>query len=234
MQGDDMIEGLIRQLEQGWQNALFDFMESDGGKDILDGLDAILQENQDTYHPNEQFIFNAFHKTHFSDVRVVIIGQDPYPCKNCATGIAFFADGKLTPSLKNIYTAIQRNLGGTPTPNCLKRWAEDEGVLLLNSALTLRKVGKKNLHREAWKGFIQAVVEALVNSERSIHFMLWGKDAKYFEDYIVPPCYVYKTNHPTSRGANLTAFKAYRQFSMVDDVLGEDAKIKWFPPPEAR
>ncbi len=237
---------MIDDIPKNWKNALNNYVGKYGWKHSINKLNNFLEvergENRD-YHPQGKKIFAALKATPFNKVRVVIIGQDPYPDEANVTGIAFFSGGNRTDSLDNIYTAMENdNMEGANLTNaCLKRWAKEEYVLLLNSALTLPSSGGRNTHKKYWKSFIQAVVEALSNSERTIHFMLWGEPAKYFEDYIgVPPCHIHLTNHPKSRGDDLKAFKNCRHFSAVNTEIagreGEDKKIKWIkepaPPPE--
>ncbi len=246
---------MIDDIPKNWKNALNNYVGKYGWKHSINKInDFLLAEsraNRD-YHPQGKKIFAALKATPFNKVRVVIIGQDPYPCKRCATGIAFFSDGNLTKSLRNIYTAMgSDDIGDANLTNaCLKRWAKKEYVLLLNSALTFCDDGDgNNTHKNVgWKEFIEAVVEALSNSERPIHFMLWGKEAKHFEDYInapscidEPSCRLRKTNHPSQRNRrNLDVFLNCHHFSAVNTEIagreGEDKKIKWIkepaPPPE--
>ena len=241
---------MLEWMPNNWQEALAPVIEREPNRQIeINRLWEFLEnENDADYHPNEEDIFKAFDRTAFDDVRVVIIGQDPYPCRRCSTGIAFFADGNLTKSLRSIYNAIEHDLNRRPTANCPERWAE-QGVLLLNSALTLRRVGNINMHKEPWKCFIQAVVEVLVGSGRPIHFMLWGTHAHAFERYAnVPPCTVRKAYHPVADGPNNDMnFQTCRHFSAVNDILiarrgamerEEEERIQglnyepidWFPP----
>ncbi len=239
-----MIEELIEGLEQGWRGALTDFKTSDDYQLAREGLNAILNVAPVNYHPTEQDIFAAFNATPFNRVRVVIIGQDPYWEPDEATGLAFFADGKYTPSLRNINAAIRcDNVGNANSTNvCLKRWAEKEGVLLLNSVLTFCNNGRnKNRHtNKNWEEFMGAVLTALVNNDRMLQFMLWGNNAKELKKYINGRFYhIHASPHPTSRGDDLKAFKNCHHFSAVNNILrarGEPV-INWIdapqPPPEA-
>ncbi len=250
---------MIEWMPNDWQEALAPVIQREPNRqDELDRLWELLEnENDEDYHPNGRNIFTAFRATSFDSVRVVIIGQDPYPCRRCSTGIAFFAGGNLTTSLRNIYTAIEYDLDRRPTANCPERWAE-QGVLLLNSALTLRRVSRvdrTNMHREYWKCFIQTVVEVLAGSGRPIHFMLWGSHAHAFKRYAdVRPCTVRETRHPTAPPPSINAanreainFQTCRHFSAVNDILiarrgamerEEEERIQglnyepidWFPP----
>ena len=226
---------MIDDIPKDWRKALDCHSGRVRWRNTINGIDDFLQ-NEEGYHPQEEKIFAALKATPFNKVRVVIIGQDPYPEEANATGLAFSTDGRMTCSLENIYEAIEFDdvEGVRPESGNLERWAE-QGVLLLNSALTLRRVNGKNMHREPWKCFIQAVVEVLADSGRPIHFMLWGDHAKVFEYYIkTPPCHIYTTNHPyQARQGNLDVFLNCRHFSIVNTALGE-GRINWFPPEEAR
>ena len=230
-----MIRGLIRQLDRSWRVALVGFMRSRDGKATLGRLDTLLNVEPVNYYPRGRDIFNAFRKTSFDSVRVVIIGQDPYPEEANATGIAFFARGNRTDSLDNIYDAVQNDLNRRPTLNCLKRWAEQEGVLLLNSVLTIRKVGDKNMHNhKGWERFIGAVLRALSKKENPIHFILWGSKAQKFKSHINGRCYhIHAAPHPSPRNNvdNNNAFLNCRHFSAVNNALG-DNPINWLPPQE--
>ncbi len=235
---------LVDYIPCNWQVALDRYVDRVKWRNTISDIEIFLQKEtreKPHYHPTRPKIFKAFRKTEFNDVRVVIIGQDPYPESKNATGIAFFANGNRTDSLTNIYVAmgIDGMRGANLVNACPKRWAEDEGVLLLNSALTLRKVGKNNnkinIHMEPWKGFIQAVLEALVCSGRPIHFMLWGGHAKVFEYYIkAPSCRIHKAYHPMAKNKELKAFLNCRHFSAVNNILRErdEEPINWIIPQE--
>ena len=236
-----MIRQLIRQLDPSWQTALSDFPNREA---ILDGLDNILQRDQGHYNPQRdnsnpprERIFAALEATPFDKVRVVIIGQDPYPNSNFATGLAFFANENMPDSLRNIYNAIENDLGRRPRNDSLKRWAEEEGVLLLNRVLTLLndRNGDNTHKNQGWEEFTGAVIKALTNdSTRRLHFILWGKDAEGIKDYIDGDCYhIHKAPHPKAYyPENLVeAFRTCRHFSAVNHILiarGEPA-INWLP-----
>ncbi len=234
---------MINDIPENWRDALDYYVGRDGWRTNINNLGIFLHSEcraGHRYHPTGQAIFNAFYATPFDKVRVVIIGQDPYLDKDEATGIAFFADGKSTPSLTNIYEAMRiDNMEGANLTNaCLKRWAEEEYVLLLNSVLTFRKCNRcdTNTHMHmGWKCFIEAVVKTLAGSRRPIHFMLWGNEAKRFAPYTAAPiCRLHETYHPTSRGNELETFKKCRHFSAVNkEINAWDNKnyepIKWLP-----
>ena len=130
--------------------------------------------------PKEEEFFNAFLKTPFEKVKVVIIGQDPYHGEGEAHGLCFSVPlgVALPPSLKNIFKEIKSDLGfNAPVEGSLVPWAE-QGVLLLNSILTVRKGEPLSHEKKGWERFTDAVVRALIKREKRIIFLLWGKNAQ--------------------------------------------------------
>ena len=131
------------------------------------------------YQPKNE-IFKSFFKTPLSKVKAVIIGQDPYHGKNQANGLAFSVsdDVLIPPSLKNIFKELKDDLFiEIPKKGNLEKWAE-EGVLLLNSTLTVREKEPKSHYNMGWEIFTDKIVEILANKEDPIVFLLWGKSAK--------------------------------------------------------
>ena len=250
-----MIEELIRELEPNWRAALSNFITSNDYQPAREALNALLQEDQDSYFPNGEVILKAFDKTEFNDVRVVIIGQDPYPRRADATGLAFSMpmppsnmpddQVKLSSSIKRIYEAIENDNVPFETPNHgnLECWAE-RGVLLLNRVLTFRKCNRcaANIHRRhGWEAFTEAVVNALLSSELPIHFILWGNEAKNVKKYINrhdngARHIVLESRHPTPRtAAYIREFLYCGHFSDVRENAreGEDP-ISWLLPARPR
>ncbi len=245
MQGVDMIEELIRELEPNWRAALSNFIISNDYQPARESLNAILNVDPVNYYPRGQAILKAFDKTEFNDVRVVIIGRDPYPAENKATGLAFSMPDELRPlskSIERIYCAIKRDLveGVIPEHGNLDHWAK-QGVLLLNPVLTIREVpGNKNTHRgKGWEKFTKAAVRALSNREKPIQYLLWGSDAQKFQTCIniKGKCYhIHKAPHPTPRNNNDDNIKAFlncRHFSAVNAILkaSGEREINWFEEP---
>ena len=149
---------------------IFELLENE--KKEFEGLAHIL--------PPSNKIFNAFNFFNFEDLKVVIIGQDPYHQINQANGLSFSVsdDVKIPPSLKNIFREIYKdNLGNIPKNGNLEYLAE-QGVLLLNNTLTVRQ-SKPNSHLKYWKGFSDKVIEYIIkNNTNKLIFMLWGNNAK--------------------------------------------------------
>ena len=244
---------MIRDIPENWRDALTNYVGRDEWESAINKIDGFLQtERRDerAYHPLEENIFKAFDKTDFNDVRVVIIGQDPYPDENKATGVAFSMpipdivpapDGEivLSSSIESIYTAIENDNVGFTRPNHgnLERWA-DQGVLLLNRVLTFHKCDgcNKNIHKnKGWEQFTQAVVKALSNDNtRQLHFILWGNEAQELKKYINGRCYhIHAAPHPTSRNEHLEAFQNCQHFSAVNNIFNarDEEPINWIIPP---
>jgi uracil-DNA glycosylase len=146
----------------------------------------LIIEVENEYHnsicfPPKELIFNAFNQFEFDDLKVVIIGQDPYHGQGEANGLCFSVnDGvKIPPSLKNIFSEISHEFDTVfvPTTGNLERWAK-QGVLLLNTILTVRK-DKANSHKHLdWDIFTDAVIQKISNEKENIVFMLWGNFAQ--------------------------------------------------------
>lgn len=161
------------------------------------------QYNTKTIYPQSQFVFNALNLVKYQDVKVVIFGQDPYHQPNQAHGLAFSVqDGiKTPPSLVNIFKEIESELGiKTIDSGNLERWAR-QGVLLLNTCLTVEQ-NKPNSHKnKGWEDFTKAVAKVLSDRQDPIVFLLWGANAKIFEPLIAKHHFVLKSVHPSPLSA---------------------------------
>lgn len=136
-------------------------------------------QNNDIYPP-PKYIFRAFDKTPFDQVKVVILGQDPYHGPNQANGLCFAVNQgvKLPPSLQNIYKELENDLDIKPKPNGdLESWA-DQGVLLLNATLTVKARTAGSHQKKGWEEFTDAVIKTLSNQREGLVFILWGKYAQ--------------------------------------------------------
>ncbi len=232
---------MLEYIPQNWQEALDNPRNPPNQWQAnLANLNNFLQTERN-YHPTGREIFDAFHKTSFDSVRVVIIGQNPYPERLDATGLAFATNRGRTPdSLENIYTAIRNNgfVGEKHANGSLDDWAS-QGILLLNRVLTFRNDGNdENAHKVAdWEQFTQAVVSALATRKKTIHFMLWGRDAQEIalpRDY--PRCFIHDPYLPAQQRQDyVQVFLDSYQFLDVNDEIeraGREGElpINWFPP----
>lgn len=178
--------------------------------------------------PPMDCIFNALRYTDYGDVKVVILGQDPYHGYGQAHGLCFsVAKGvEPPPSLVNIYKELESDLGiPSPSHGCLTDWAK-HGVLLLNSVLTVRE-GAAGSHRgRGWEVFTDRVIELLNAREKPMVFMLWGNYAKAKAAIIDEKKYlVLKAAHPSPLSA-YNGFFGCRHFSAANKFLGDDA-VDW-------
>ena len=232
---------MINEIHESWHVPLADFIENGDGEAIFARLDNLLRQDEEDNYPRRENIFAAFEKTPFGKVRVVIIGQDPYPRHPDATGLAFSMpmpppdtpDNEIivSSSIEIIYEAIKSDLGEeSPRHGNLERWAK-QGVLLLNSSLTLHIDNeKKEQARKDWRLFMQAVLQVLTKSKRPIQFMLWGYRAQQLTPTNYPKSLIHSAYHPTPRdGQKARDFINCQHFSKVNDILvamGEEP-INW-------
>ena len=157
-----------------------------------------------TCYPAKENIFRAFYNTPLDKVKVVILGQDPYHEPGQAMGMSFSVPNgtKLPPSLKNIYKELDNEFGTHPDNGDLTFWA-NQGVLLLNTILTVRMGEAKSHHGLGWENFIDSIIEDLNNINRPIVFMLWGKDAQRYQKFLTNKNHlVLSTSHPSPFSAN--------------------------------
>ena len=170
------INGTDVPLEASWEEHLRGEIKKPYFTELVKELNS---EYKEACYPSEELIFNAFNLCPFDKVKVVILGQDPYHEQGQAMGLSFSVpDGvKLPPSLRKIYKEIEDNLCETmPESGDLTRWAE-QGVLLLNTTLTVRADGANSHKHLGWQKFTDAAIKALSEHREHIVFMLWGNDA---------------------------------------------------------
>lgn len=167
------------KLEQGWKVQLSGEFEESYFKSLADTVRSEYSSGSYKTYPPAGKIFAAFDSCPFKNVKVVIIGQDPYHGPGQANGLSFSVNPgvPLPPSLRNIFKEISSDLGTElPSDGNLKRWAK-QGVLLLNSTLTVREHSPKSHSGIGWERFTDAAVEALNNAKENLVFLLWGADA---------------------------------------------------------
>ena len=189
-----------------------------------------------TILPETSKTFKAFRLCPLKDVKVVILGQDPYH-DGSATGLAFAnrADKRtVSPSLKNIITAVEIDYGKSQGVNVrglldvdvtLESWAR-QGVLLLNTALTVEK-GKAGSHTELWKDFTRMFVEMLSRNKSNLIFVLWGKKAQGYESYIRNNHTILKAAHPAaeSYSGGRAGFFTCGHFNRINQIISP--VIEW-------
>ena len=181
--------------------------------------------------PNPDDIFNAFHLTPLKDVKVVILGQDPYHNDGQAHGLCFSVkpDVEVPPSLVNIYKELQDDLGcRIPNNGYLVKWAK-QGVLMLNTVLTVR-AHQENSHRGiGWEQFTDAVIRAVDAQDRPIVFLLWGRPAQMKKSMLHNPKHlILEAPHPSPLSA-YRGFFGCKHFSQTNAFLEKNglAPIDW-------
>jgi uracil-DNA glycosylase len=172
-------------LEPSWKSRIGDYLLRPQMQSLAAFLRAEKQAGKHIHPPGAE-IFAAFDHTPFDAVRVVILGQDPYHGPGQAHGLCFSVRPgvRIPPSLDNIFKEIQRDLGiSRPDHGCLTPWA-DQGVLLLNSVLTVEEGRAASHQNKGWEGFTDAAIEALNREREGLVFLLWGAYAQRKERLI--------------------------------------------------
>lgn len=172
-------------------------------------------------YPPADDIFNAFHFTPLSKVKVLLLGQDPYHNAGQAHGLSFsvMPEQEIPPSLQNIYQELHDDLGCyIPNNGYLKKWA-DQGVLLLNTVLTVRAHQANSHQHHGWEQFTDAVIEAVNAQDRPIVYFLWGGSAQAKASMLTNPKHlVLKAPHPSPLSA-YRGFFGCRHFGKANDFL---------------
>jgi uracil-DNA glycosylase len=216
------------RLHRSWHEKLKDEIS----KPYIADLKKFLADEQQnhTIYPPEPLVFNAFAQTPYENVKVVIVGQDPYHGQGQAHGLSFSVPSGITPppSLKNIFKELQTDLGLIPPNNgCLTSWAQ-QGVLLLNATLTVRAGEPKSHHGRGWEQFTDSVIDLLAAREDPIVFLLWGKSAREKCHKIVGTRHaIFEAAHPSPYSA--TGFLGCRHFSKANAFLQKVGKepVNW-------
>ena len=214
-------------------NTWDDILYEEFSKEYYRKLSFFLEEEyaRTTVYPPKDQIFTAFKLTPPERVKAVILGQDPYHEPGQAHGLSFSVQKgvDIPPSLKNIYKELQDDLGIIPPDHgYLVRWAE-QGVLMLNTILTVRAHEAMSHADKGWQTFTDAVMEKLDAMDRAMVFILWGKPAQKKEKLITNPKHlVLKSAHPSPL-SSYRGFFGSRPFSATNDFLQKNgiAPIDW-------
>lgn len=206
-------------IGNSWDDRLKIVWESEGFKKFLNIINKEYKEK--TIFPPKNYVFEALKRTPYENVKVVIMGQDPYHGEGEAHGLSFSVQKgiKLPPSLKNIYKELEADLNIKPClEGDLSKWA-DEGVLLLNSVLTVQK-DKAASHRNlGWERLTDYIIKVLNEKEEPVVFILWGNFAKEKKKYITNPKHlIIESAHPSPFSANYGFFGS-KPFSKTNEFL---------------
>lgn len=220
---------MIKLVGNNWDNILQEEYHKQYFKDIVDFINKEYQKK--IIFPPKSRILRALTLTDYEQVKVVILGQDPYHGVGEANGLAFaVSDGiKLPPSLQNIYKELETDLGiPRATVGNLECWAK-EGVLLLNAVLTVEKDKAASHKQIGWEYFTDAIIKKLNEKEEPVVFILWGNFARSKKVYITnPKHYIVESTHPSPFSAN-HGFFGSRPFSKTNNYLKSKGikEINW-------
>lgn len=233
---EDVKEKLIERLKSsGWAGKLKGFVHSSDFDKIIQQL-VDTREDGKRFTPPLKYVFRAFETCPYHDLRVVIVGQDPYPQLGVADGLAFSCSltGTPQPSLRFIKEAIEKTIPVSEEykdfePD-LTRWAE-QGVLLLNSALTT-EIGKPATHYHIWDPFIAYVMDIINSYNNGMIFVLMGKKAHELEALINEEHHhIIKISHPASAAYTGSVWDCNDVFNRVNDIIenanGREFRIDW-------
>ncbi|HFL8824176.1 MAG TPA: uracil-DNA glycosylase [Candidatus Azoamicus sp. OHIO1] len=211
---------ILANLDGTWREKLLE----EFSKSYMIELEKFLfieKENNKIIYPHDDCIFNCFAFTKFDNVKVVILGQDPYSGENQAHGLSFsvLPGIRIPMSLKNIYKELYYDLNIQPSKSgCLIDWSK-QGVLLLNSILTVEKSKPQSHANIGWEFFTDKVIEILSSLDKRIIFVLWGNYAiSKVKNIDLNKHFIIKSSHPSPYSAN-NGFFGTRPFSKINNYL---------------
>jgi uracil-DNA glycosylase len=206
-------------IDESWKNILSDEFKAPYFGLLKSFLVSEKMKGKIVYPPGKK-IFSAFNQTPFDQVKVVLLGQDPYHGSGQAHGLSFSVPENVAPppSLKNIFKELNNDLGiSIPSKGNLEKWAK-QGVLLLNATLTVEANGAGSHQGKGWEQFTDAVIRKLSDTRKGIVFLLWGKFAHTKEKLIdTSKHFVLKAAHPSPLAGG--AFFGCRHFSKTNELL---------------
>lgn len=218
------------KIEESWKSRLKCEFEKPYFENLITFVKTAYKST--ICYPPGALIFNAFDKCPFDKTRVVILGQDPYHGPRQANGLSFSVNDGVTfpPSLINIFKELNDDLG-VPFPKSgnLERWAE-QGVLLLNSTLTVQAASAGSHQNKGWEQFTDAVIQCINDEKEGVVFMLWGKYAQDKGKIIdTKRHFVLKSKHPSPMSANFGGWFGNKHFSQANNYLKSRgvAEIEW-------
>lgn len=222
----------LLELGQSWHEILKDELQ----KPYIASLVAFVERERrgaKPVYPPKELVFNAFKKTPYEKVKVVIMGQDPYHAPGQAHGLSFSVPKGIAapPSLQNIFKELESDLAmAKPSHGCLSSWSE-QGVLLLNATLTVRESEPMSHHGRGWETFTDAVIDKLSERGDPVIFVLWGKSAQEKCRRLRAQAHqhvVLTSPHPSPLSAH-QGFFGCKHFSKINEHLAKlnKAPISW-------
>lgn len=217
------------RIEESWKQALAAEFEQPYFQGLISFVKAEKSAGKTIYPPGS-LIFNAFDTTPFDQVKVVILGQDPYINAGEAMGLSFSVPKgvRIPPSLRNIYKELATDLNISPAPHGdLTHWAQ-QGVFLLNAVLTVEHKKSRSHQKKGWETFTDAVIRAISNQREGVVFMLWGNFARNKKVLIDSAKHlILEAAHPSPLAGG--AYFGSRHFSQANAFLESQGKrpISW-------
>ena len=204
--------------EETWE----DFLQTEFAKPYFKTLSGFLHDEYAHYaiHPSKPNVFNAFKTPDLKDLKVVILGQDPYHQPNQACGFSFsvLPNTPLPPSLRNIFQELEDDLGIVNTSGYLLPWAK-QGVMLLNTVLTVRENQPLSHRNHGWETFTDNAIKKINELDQPIVFLLWGSNAKKKQEFLTNPQHLILTAaHPSPLSA-YNGFFGCEHFSKTNEYL---------------
>lgn len=218
------------QLPPSWQTILQNEIDQPYFKDLTHFVEQEYAKN--TCFPMEEHIFSALEFCPFNQVKVVLLGQDPYHGQGQAHGLSFSVQEgvKIPPSLQNIFKELQNDIGkAIPNHGNLEAWAQ-QGVLLLNATLTVREKQAGSHQRKGWEKFTDAIIEKIALEKEDVVFLLWGGSAQKKAKKIDENRHLILTSgHPSPLSANRGYWFGNKHFSNTNTYLKKKGKspIHW-------
>lgn len=217
------------KIEDGWKNQLSEEFK----KDYFVKLSEFVRDEYKTQkvYPPGKLVFNAFDQCPFNNIKVVILGQDPYHGPGQAHGLCFSVndDIKIPPSLRNIFKELNQDVGkAIPKTGNLIEWAK-QGVLLLNATLTVRAHQAASHQKKGWEQFTDAVIQKINNEKENVVFLLWGNYAISKNKFIDPNKHLILSSvHPSPLSAS-RGFFGNKHFTRTNEFLDEKGlnPINW-------
>ncbi|MEC5166515.1 uracil-DNA glycosylase [Flavobacterium sp. PL11] len=211
-------------LNLTWKTVLSDEIEKPYFQNLMEQIEQ--EYNANICYPAKELIFAALNSCNFADIKVVIIGQDPYHGADEANGLCFSVNNgiKIPPSLRNIFREIGADLNTTfsPTSGNLDTWAQ-QGVLLLNASLTVKKDAANSHKHIKWNIFTDAIIQKISNEKENIVFLLWGNFAHKKGLKIDRRKHlILESGHPSPLSANQGKWFGNKHFSKTNDYLHQN------------
>jgi len=217
-------------IHGSWKKVLKHQLAQEYFKNLMDFV--AQQYVTKTCYPPQELIFAALNRTHLKDVKVVILGQDPYHGAGQGNGLAFSVNDsvKIPPSLVHVFKEIEQDLGTAPPQSGnLERWA-DQGVLMLNAVLTVQESLAGSHKNKGWEQFTDAVIKAISEQREHVVFMLWGGFAKgKIKRIDTSKHFILESGHPSPLSANRGHWFGNRHFSQANTYLVQNGyePVNW-------